>query len=295
MLSRLVSAVAVAMAGSLAFDSHAADKLDSPGEFTPPADSEATSIPIKDIPAGERKTVRIASMDVALRWCPPGTFTMGSPASENGCDETQHRVTLTKGFWMGETEVTQGLWQKVMGGNPSRFQSGDDYPVENVSWDDCQEFIEALNSRHPQPGFKWALPTEAQWEYACRAGSTTAYFWGDALNGDKANCNGNHPYGTTAKGPYRRSTAPVKSYAPNAWGLYDMHGNVWEWCADWDYTYPTGSVTDPTGPSSGTSRIFRGGSWQYYASYCRSAARFISDPDMRDDRLGFRVALVPVQ
>ncbi|MBR0057516.1 MAG: SUMF1/EgtB/PvdO family nonheme iron enzyme, partial [Kiritimatiellae bacterium] len=175
--------------------------------------------------AGEQKTVRVGSQTVNLRWCPPGSFTMGSPTSEDGrdSDETQHRVTLTRGFWMGETEVTQGLWREVMGDNPSYFKNGDNYPVENVSWEDCKKFVDKLNSRYAQSGLRWAMPTEAQWEYACRAGSMTAYFWGNALNGDRANCDGNHPCGTTQKGPYKQKTTPARSYRPNAWGLYDMH------------------------------------------------------------------------
>ena len=230
-------------------------------------------------------------------WCPAGAFMMGSPRGEDGRggDEKRHRVTLTKGFWMGETEVTQAQWESVMGNNPSYFQNGDDYPVEQVSWEDCQKFVQTLNSRYPQEGMRWALPTEAQWEYACRAGTGTAYFWGDALNGDKANCDGNYPCGTTLKGPYKQQTTPVGSYQPNAWGLYDMHGNVWEWCADWYGPYPSGSVTDPQGPSTGSCRVYRGGSWSGLARYCRSAYRNYNDPGYRFFDLGLRVALLPVQ
>lgn len=256
--------------------------------------------------AGERTTVRVGSQVVALRWCPAGTFTMGSPEGEVGRrnNETQHRVTLTKGFWMGETEVTQGLWREVMGSNPSFFMFGDNYPVEEVSWDDCQEFVQALNSRHPQEGMRWALPTEAQWEYACRAGSTTAYFWGNALNGDKANCEGNYPCATTTKGPYKQNTktTPVGSYAPNEWGLYDMHGNVREWCADWYGDYPRGEVTDPQGAPGllrrlfvGSFRVFRGGSWADGACFCRSAGRGGQAESDRGFDMGLRVALLPVQ
>ena len=174
---------------------------------------------------------------------------MGSPPGESGRfdDETQHRVTLTEGFWMAKTEVTQKQWKSVMGNNPSHFQ-GDNLPVECVSWDDCVEFCR-------KAGHGLQLPTEAQWEYACRAGSETPYFWGNALNGDRANCNGNYPCGTTVKGPYKEKTTPVGSYQANAWGLYDMHGNVREWCADW-YTEDLGTraVTNPGGPGSGSFR-----------------------------------------
>jgi len=232
---------------------------------------------------GETKTVALpggATMEMV--WCPPGTFAMGSPASEEGrdSDETQHQVTLSKGFWMAKYEVTQKQWKSVMGNNPSKWK-GDDLPVENVSWNECVEFCR-------KAGNGLQLPTEAQWEYACRAGSTTEYFWGEALNGDRANCDGNYPYGTTTKGPYKAKTTRVGSYAPNAWGLYDMHGNVWEWCADWKGAYPTGAVTDPQGPDSGSYRVGRGGSWLDYARSCRSAFRIIISPGSRGDGLGFR-------
>ncbi|MBR0236468.1 MAG: SUMF1/EgtB/PvdO family nonheme iron enzyme [Thermoguttaceae bacterium] len=236
--------------------------------------------------AGDRKTVTVNGVEFAFRWCPRGTFTMGSPEDEEDRDddETQHQVTLTKGFWMMETQVTQKQWKAIMGNNPSNFK-GDDLPVEQVSWNDCQEFCRKC----VQLGLPVQLPTEAQWEYACRAGSTTAYFWGNALKGDKANCDGNYPCGTTTKGKYLRKTTPVGSYDSNAWGLYDMHGNVWEWCADyWKEEYPSGSVTDPTGPSNGSYRVFRGGSWYNSARHCRSASRRSIEPDGRSDALGFR-------
>ncbi|MBQ3351612.1 MAG: SUMF1/EgtB/PvdO family nonheme iron enzyme [Thermoguttaceae bacterium] len=232
--------------------------------------------------AGERKVVTVNGVEFAFRWCPAGTFMMGSPTSEEGRyydEERQHEVTLTKGFWMMETEVTQKQWKAVMGNNPSHFQ-GDDLPVEQVSWSDCQEFCRKTGLQ---------LPTEAQWEYACRAGSTTAYFWGNALNGDKANCSGNFPCGTTTQGKYLEKTTSVGSYQPNAWGLYDMHGNVWEWCQDWYAVYPSGSVTDPVVSSSGSYRVYRGGSWNYDARNCRSAFRNFHAPGSRNDFLGFRV------
>ena len=217
--------------------------------------------------AGERKVVTVNGVEFAFRWCPAGTFTMGAPTSEEGLyNETQHEVTLTKGFWMLETEVTQKQWKAVMGTNPSFFK-GDDLPVESVSWNDCQEFCEKTGLQ---------LPTEAQWEYACRAGTTDAYAgnldemaWYYSNSGNKT-----HPVGTKK---------------PNAWGLYDMHGNVWEWCQDWYGDYPSGSVTDPTGPSSGYSRVVRGGSWDNDARICRSALRDGVVPGDRGNYLGFRV------
>ena len=204
-------------------------------------------------------------------WCPPGSFMMGSPTSEKGrCDdETLHRVTLTKGFWMAQTEVTQAQWESVMGNNPSYFK-GADRPVENVSWEDCQAFL-----RKAGQGLR--LPTEAEWEYACRADSAES-FAGDL--------DGMVWYGGNSKG----ETHAVGTKTPNAWGLYDMHGNVWEWCEDWYGRYPEGTLTDPTGPASGGRRVNRGGGWSLGSRSCRSADRCGNGPGGRIFNLGFRVA-----
>ena len=195
-------------------------------------------------------------------WCPPGSFMMGSPETEDDrcSDETRHRVTLKQGFWMGKYEVTQLQWESVMGENPSSFKGGN-RPVEWVSWDDCQVFIRKINA---DGKVTVALPTEAQWEYACRAGTTTPFSFGQFLNGDKANCDGNYPYGKTAKGYHRKETTSVGSYAPNAWGLYDMHGNVFEWCVE-RYGKYGGDATNSTGATSGPYRVARGGGWDSYA------------------------------
>ncbi len=283
--------------GSTAQRPKEAAEQEAPKEVTATVPRSNGSTVQRPKEAGDRKVMRIGRVELALRWCPPGTFTMGSPKTEEGRydNEIQHRVTLTRGFWLGETEVTQGLWKEVMGDNPSSFKSGDDYPVEEVSWYDCQEFVKKLNARYAQPGLKWSLPTEAQWEYACRAGTTTAYFWGNALNGDRANCDGNHPCGTTKKGVDKEKTTQVGSYAANEWGLYDMHGNVWEWCSDWDGNYPSSAVTDPPGSTSGSCRVGRGGSWDDFARYCRSAYRIRIIPEDRSYFLGLRVALVADQ
>ena len=223
----------------------------------------------------------------------PGAFSMGSPDYEDGRldDETKHRVTLTKGFWLGKYEVTQRQWESVMGDNPSEFK-GDYRPVEHVSWNDCQEFIRRVSgAAKEQLGGEARLPTEAEWEYACRAGTTTAYSWGDALNGDRANCNGGHPCGTTVKGRYRGETVDVGSYSPNNWGFYDMHGNVYEWCQDWYRDYNVGDVIDPQVPvpDSWEWHILRGGCWDSYAAECRSAYRRWTYPDNRGEVLGFRL------
>ena len=245
--------------------------------------------------AGERQVLSIKNVDYAFRWCPFGTFTMGSPASEaeryNG--ETQHKVALSRGFWLLETPVTQGMWESVMGANPSHFKGSKNLPVDSVSWDDCQEFIKKLNGLNIAPsGFRFSLPTESQWEYACRAGTTTPFHFGGMLNGDKANCNGNHPYGTSTKGKYLEKTSEVDSYPSNAWGLLDMHGNVWEWCLDWYGGYPSGAVTDPMGAERGSYRVLRGGSWNFLAEYCRSASRHADGPADRYDSVGLRLSLV---
>jgi formylglycine-generating enzyme required for sulfatase activity len=225
-------------------------------------------------------------------YIPPGTFMMGSPSGlfsgESGrdSDETQHRVTLTQGCYLQTTEVTQGQWNDVMGRNPSYFKNcGNDCPVEQVSWNDVQEFIRRLNQREGTN--KYRLPTEAEWEYACRAGSETAYCYGDSQGG----LGGYAWYSDNSDS----KTHPAGQKQPNAWGLYDMHGNVWEWCQDWCGDYPSGAVTDPEGPSSGGYRVFRGGSWYCNTLYCRSAFRYWSSPDLRSLILGFRLAFSPGQ
>jgi sulfatase modifying factor 1 len=223
-----------------------------------------------------------------------GEFLMGSPASEKGRenDETQHRVRLTQPFWLGKYEVTQGQWKVVMGTDPSKFK-GDDLPVEQVSWEDAMAFCRKLNQMdgNRPSGYVYSLPTEAQWEYACRAGKTTATAFGDSLSSREANFNGEKPYGGAAKEPKLGKTAPVGSYRPNAWGFYDLHGNVREWCSDWYGDYPSGSVTNPAGPSFGTHRVDRGGSWFSYGGRCRSASRDWLTPGVRDFTLCFRPSL----
>ena len=218
-------------------------------------------------------------------------FWMGSPASEDGreYDEIRHRVTLTKGFWMGRHEVSQRQWESVMGSNPSFFK-GQNRPVEQVSYDDCQAFIRKINIGRCE---MFSLPTEAQWEYACRAGTTTPFNFGSILNGDRANCDGTEPYGTTSEGRFRIETSPVGSYSPNAWGFYDMHGNVGEWCQDW-YGDDMGDVINPIGPASGSYRIIRGGGYCDDARNCRSAFRDMQVPGFCDDSVGLRLCCCSV-
>ena len=225
---------------------------------------------------------------------PAGTFTMGSPSSEPGRadNETQHQVMISRPFYMQTTTVTQGQWKSVMGSNPSHFtECGGDCPVEQVSWNEVQDFIGKLNRQEGTD--KYRLPTEAEWEYAARAGTTTPFNTGNCLSTEQANYNGNYPLTGCPKGQYREKTVRVGSFAPNAWGLYDMHGNVWQWCQDWHGDYPSGSVTDPTGPSSGSYRVFRGGSWYNIVDFCRSANRDGSTQDSRGNGIGFRLARTP--
>ena len=256
--------------------------------------------------AGERMVLTIKDVEYAFRWCPAGTFMMGSPEDEGGTEpdalgmlwEIQHQVTLTHGFWMLETEVTQGMWESVMGSNPSQFK-GTKRPVETISWFDCQEYIKKLNELLAgTPGapveFKFSLPTEAQWEYACRAETDTAYHFGNILNNDQAN------FGHSIFEKPLKGTSEVGSYSANAWGLHDMHGNVFEWCLDWFDVYPNRAVTDPiqSFPTSKgllmgkTERVVRSGDWNSVAWGCRSASRATAEPTKRSNAYGFRFVLV---
>jgi formylglycine-generating enzyme required for sulfatase activity len=221
-----------------------------------------------------------------MRWIKPGVFLMGSDQSTKERwfrdwygDETQHEVTLTQGFWMADTPCTQVLWIGVGNGeNPSSFE-GSRNPVERVSWEGCQEWLEGLGEIYPQ--MQPSLPTEAQWEYACRAGSTGVYCFGDSEEELEK-------YAWYSKNS-GRTTHPVGEKLPNAWGLYDMHGNIWEWCLDWYAEFTKASVTDPVGASRGTARVVRGGSWYSPARVLRSACRSWNDPGYRYVYLGFRL------
>ena len=259
-----------------------------------------------------------------IEWAdiPAGTFTMGSPATEvdRGTDEIQHQVSLSA-FKMSKTEITVAQFKAFVEstGYVTDADKGTDYsgsfiwsgtrfeikagvnwtcdvkgnprpdgeynqPVLHVSWNDAVAFAEWMGCR---------LPTEAEWEYACRAGTSTPFHTGDNVTTAQANYNGNYPYNNQAKGEYREKTLPVGSFKPNAFGLYDMHGNVWEWCSDWYGAYSTENQTDPKGPESGSNRVFRGGSWYSYAQFCRSAFRNSSNPDYRYCNLGVRVVSPP--
>ena len=230
--------------------------------------------------AGEECEFEIApGVKMVMCWIPPGEFLMGSPEEY----ETQHRVMITQGFWLAKTPTTQAQWQAVMGSNPSHFQ-GRDLPVEQVSWIDiCVNesgtlgFLRELNKRVPTGGL-FNLPTEAQWEYACRAGTTGPYVGNlDEMGWHDANSDG--------------KTHPVGQKKPNAWGLHETYGNVFEWCSDWYGDYDVINVTDPKGPASGTDRVIRGCYWGYAAYYCRVAyRRYYGPAHFNNDGLGFRVA-----
>ncbi len=220
---------------------------------------------------------------------PAGEFRMGSPDSDKDAmsdEKPQRRVRITKPFYLGKYLVTQEQWDAVMGSNPSQFK-GPKNPVEGVSWDDCQVFLGKLNEKTGGQGGQFVLPSEAQWEYACRAGSTTRYCIGD----DSSKLDEYAWYGANSDG----KTHPVGEKKPNAWGLYDVHGNVWEWCQDWydgDY-YAKLLMDDPIGAATGSNRVVRGGSWDDAARHCRSANRSGIQPGYRISDLGMRVSLVP--
>ena len=230
-------------------------------------------------------------------WIPPGTFTMGSPANEvdRYPDEgPQTAVTLSQGFWMEKYLVTQGDYLALVGSNPSYFPGDTNRPAETVSWDDATAYCELATARDLAAGriptnCVYRLPTEAEWEYACRAGTTTRFYYGD--DPDYSNLVNYAWY----VGNNNASTRPVGQKLPNAWGLYDMAGNVFEWCQDWYGDYPGGSVTDPQGPGSGVFRVIRGGCWFADAKDCRSALRGNDFPTDANLIQGFRVLLAPAQ
>jgi len=231
-----------------------------------------------------------STLDMKFVYIWPITFQMGSPDDEPGRsdDETLHEVTLTEGYYMQTTPVTQKQWRAVMGNNQSHFKKdGEHCPVENVSWEDVQEFIKKLNQMEGKGGYR--LPTEAEWEYACRAGTTTPFYFGKCLSTDQANYNGNKPMPGGPRGECRGKTVPVGSFQPNGWGLYDMHGNIREWCKDWYGEYPECSVINPVGPETGSVRVLRGGGWINFAIFCRSSLRSRFGPSNRDDDIGFRL------
>jgi formylglycine-generating enzyme required for sulfatase activity len=239
--------------------------------------------------------LRVGLIEQRFRWIEPGSFWMGSLPKERKAlkeknlrewadqhESPRHRVTLTQGYWLADTPCTQALWEAVMGENPSHFSDGSDArerPVEQVSWDRVQEFLKALNGRLPQ-GFEAELPTEAQWEYAARAGSESSYWWGDKPEAERANWD-----------RLRERPTAVKTYAANPWGLYDVHGNVWEWCAGSRRKYDEAEATDPPDGQDKDVRALRGGSWNVSPGDARSAFRHRRHRDFGWLDFGFRLAL----
>ena len=230
--------------------------------------------------------IEIGGVVQRMRWIEPGSFLMGCDPGDPGGDgneKPQHRVTLTKGFWLADTACTQGLWQAVTGQNPSDFKGSADLPVENVSWDDVTGLF--LPKVAQRLGAKAELPTEAEWEFACRAGTQSAYEFGNAFNPTRVNVSNEV-----------RKTVPVRRFPPNRWGLYQMQGNVWEWCADARRTYTERAVTDPEGGQVGSVRAaLRGGSWHSGGSSSRCASRGVCLRVIRHDDIGFRFALRSVE
>jgi formylglycine-generating enzyme len=260
----------------------------------------APSISLLGTKAGDGR--EIAGME--LRWCPPGRFRMGSSPDEPGrrSDEGPVDVTLSRGFWIGKFEVTQAQWRRLMGEVSRELEAGkgDDIPVYWVSFVAAEEFCRRLTeaaARELPPGWEFRLPTEAQWEYACRAGTTTAYAFGDTIT--KTQVNFGRPFRGEPRGFPQGSATPVGAYPPNAWGIYDMHGNQWEWCRDYFHWGIVGGVDPDRREEKGminrdgsSSRVRRGGGWPENERFCRSAARLPFEPERSSNHIGFRVVLV---
>ncbi|MBI4750845.1 MAG: formylglycine-generating enzyme family protein [Acidobacteria bacterium] len=275
---------------------------------TDPVQPPSTPPPVSDpVPLPLKPTFK-NSLGMEFVLIPAGSFLMGSTDAEVEAaladakrydqnakrewftrEQPQHRVTFDQPFYLGKFQVTQAQWQTVMGNNPSSFK-GDTLPVERVSWNDCQEFLKKLNAK--KDGYLYRLPSEAEWEYACRAGTTTPFSFGETITTDQVNYDGKYPYGNASKGEYRQKTTPVGSFPANVWGLHDMHGNVWEWCQDWFQDTYAGAPDDGSARESGSDkqfRVMRGGSWFNFAKYCRSANRDRDDPVVGSGDFGFRV------
>jgi uncharacterized protein (TIGR02996 family) len=257
---------------------------------------------------------RTNSIGMRFVLIPPGTFRMGSPEGEEGRGPWEgpvHEVEISRPFYLGVYPVTQAQWRAVMGNNPSHFcatgggkksvkgMSTADFPVESVSWVDVAVFLDRLSAleKVQKSGRKYRLPSEAEHEYACRGGASSyqVFHFGSSLSSAQANFDGNYPYGGADEGPYLERTCKVGSYPPNAFSLFDMHGNIWQWCADWfdgDY-YARSPRRDPQGPSEGPYRVYRGGSWFNNGRCCRSAYRRRDVPADQGRDLGFRVVLMP--
>ena len=270
------------------------DYFDTPQNF-PPSWASAYGQDIH----GYWLDMTIYQQTLRFRWIPKGKFTMGSVENELDRDnyEDQHEVHLTQGFWLADSTVTQVLYQAVLGENPSHFKDNLYCPVETVNWDDAHCFMAKIIQDYPEIHLR--LPWEAEWEYACRAGTDTPFYFGENITPEQVNYDGNEPYLNAKKGLYRETTVPVKSLPSNPWGLYEMHGNVWEWCEDvWQDSLGGEAVSDPwlIGGKEGEKersvvRVVRGGSWYGYGRLVRSAFRSSHRPDDRIHGMGFRLSL----
>ena len=229
---------------------------------------------------------RTSVAGIPLVHVPPGTFLMGSPSGEPGRrpDEVLHRVTISRGFWLGATEVTQLQWTRVMGKNPSRFTGCPECPVESVTWFDVERFIDRLNE---SAGGGFRLPTEAEWEYACRTGESSG---AERIDEAHANFDARYPVRGGRPGRFLGRPVPVGSFPADRRGIFDMHGNVWEWCSDGYAPYAAADARDPVGPASAPLKVIRGGSWYFDAASCRCAARYSHAPSDKGFSLGFRLA-----
>jgi sulfatase modifying factor 1 len=285
--------------GTLTMDAGFSAKAGS-GALVPLGESAAAGDVDNTPPAGTPLYLTLGDVKLTFVFIPPGSFDMGSPEDEvrRGLDEPLHRVEISRGFWLARTECTQGLWRTVMGTEPSKFTGHPDLPVESVSWYDMagsnDSFFSRMNRHRLLPaGWAFALPSEAQWEYACRAGTQTAFHFGKTITSSLANFDGLLPYENGAAGAYLGHTTRAGSYPPNPWGLYDMHGNVAEFCAD-KYVHQPAGQRDPLVTEGVDGRVVRGGSWWYHAWNCRSAWReSVSENLAIDDNTGFRLAIVP--
>ena len=267
---------------------------------------EVTTLEIKtnriepDIKLGELKNYLVSSVGMKMIWCNPGSFLMGSPKSEQGRSDNEvlHEVKVNYGFYLGECEVKQSEWEKLFKEKPFHWR-GSELPVESVTWTEAMDYCDELTQSERDSGdidgsWKFSLPTEVQWEYACRSGTQTAFNIGNNLNGENANINASIPYGELDKGKKSFGTIKCGSFNPNRSGFYDMHGNVWEWCLDW-YYHNNLSFTDVLIPKDGLYKVKKGGSWFNGPQNVRSAKRFYSSQEYRHETLGFRVALIKIK
>jgi formylglycine-generating enzyme required for sulfatase activity len=268
------------------------------------------ALAVRAAPAPVRPSKEVTnSLGMKLVFIPAGRFVMGSPGDEKGrqrCEGPQHEVQITRAFYLGAHAVTQGQYKKVMGSNPSHYSAGGagkrkvrgldtrDFPVEMVSWNEAVKFCARLSAlpAERRAGRVYRLPSEGEWEYACRAGTTTPFSFGKSANSTQANFDGNHPYGAAGPGPHLGRTTKVGSYKPNKFGLFDMHGNVYQWCSDWfkDDYYKESPRKDPRGPGLSVLRAMRGGCCHAIGGCCRAAYRSEGRPDSRYGVVGLRVA-----